>query len=357
MSYFDVRVREPLFQKIDGGKLKKTPTTPKEARQVAKIAEDWVPPGVFPFFRLPRELRDTIYKYALGTEARVFRADNLLLLATCQTSRKYGLRVVNEQKEIDAVNGEGSEEEEDEEDTDERDQEWGWYEGGYLGEMWKEYEWYEGRYDMWYMGLNSAVPEGLPNWLRSNKQLCSEALLCFGATRTFVIIDYYDYTNYTKAHSNPPDMAGLTNSLVMNRNVIRHIAIRREVDQLMDDDPKFLVLLQGLQVENLTMDLEWSHRLDYESDDEDSLEDCIEEWDTLDVGYWEGRLQKLKITIPTRREYGDEAFHTKTFDLAERLATRLFGPGAKVVWGPYVYDKRQGSIGLYKRYLTVEKAA
>jgi hypothetical protein len=63
--------------------------------------------------------------------------------------------------------------------------------------------------------------KGVPTWILGNKQLCSEALSVFGKTRIFIPFgfQYYDPTN----DPSPPPRV-IFNSLVVNLNVINHVA-------------------------------------------------------------------------------------------------------------------------------------
>ncbi|KAB2109865.1 hypothetical protein AG0111_0g1753 [Alternaria gaisen] len=132
---------------------KKASRTSRKARQTAHDAQACEPTRTSPFFLLPKELRDYIYDYAFGSEIIVFTPSGLILEA-CPKGRK-------------------SENSRPSEDITIR-----------------------------YPDTLPAYTRGLPLWLLTNKQICSEALSYFGTVRTFGEPESYGWRRYK--HDNVP---------------------------------------------------------------------------------------------------------------------------------------------------------
>ncbi|KAF2833760.1 hypothetical protein CC86DRAFT_400364 [Ophiobolus disseminans] len=150
-----------------------------------------------PFFRLPRELRDEIYKYALGSEPSIMTHGQSVVLVTRGTP--------------------------DREDAATR-------------------------------------TRSLPSWLQNSKTICSEALGVFGYTQTFAAIDFgvEQSLSRKRGYLEPRPKR---NSLVFYANVIRNIAVRkvlwRTSTSTSEIDKKFLLALSRLSVDDINLTSVW----------------------------------------------------------------------------------------------------
>jgi hypothetical protein len=189
--------------------------------------------------RLPREIRDHIYSLALGTDTLLFRHDDLTLEGV---SNIYGRLYRNAE------------------------------------------------------GL-----EGLPQWLQTNKQICSEALQIIAQTYRFEIqIQHVIYLDRLIQLPAPP------NPLVLNRDVLRHIAVQPQINHgngkdilniqrsRGDQTLYFVALLKQLQVQDLCLELKWQDLWILTSKVVNGLEAFTEEWRGNDL---DGKFRKVRVTI------------------------------------------------------------
>ncbi|KAI0583794.1 hypothetical protein TUN199_07720, partial [Pyrenophora tritici-repentis] len=136
--------------------------------------------------------------------------------------------------------------------------------------------------------------QGLPNWLRTNKQICYEALAFFGSTHVFTDEPLYEewtdeppYEEWTSSAD-----SDLTTPLVFNKDIIRNVGWSHTYFQ--PGDP-FLVLLRQLDVTVSTLHLEWFPYMGYWNTS--SIDDQIAEWAAVHLHSREGSLRKVKIDV------------------------------------------------------------
>ncbi|CAN9084988.1 unnamed protein product [Alternaria alternata] len=273
----------------------------REARQTANNAQACEPTRTFPFLLLPRELRDYIYDYAFGSEITVLTPSALILEAWPK-----GRKSENGSPDKDIATH--------------------------------------------YPYTLPAYTKGLPLWLLTNKQICSEALSYFGTVRTFASGGFSQIARYPKNFFPLTRKPNCRTPLVLNDDVIRNVTIRTKIDDYLWRDSFFLRFLDRLDTKELELRLEWSVRgLPLLEDWIKDLDACIiKSWDTEK---WGGRFGKVVITIPTGY-YGDELeVSAARFDQVEALARRLVGNVGTVIWGPFI----RGYYNIYKRSVVVDK--
>ena len=284
-----------------------------KARRAAEIAQGWNPTGTFPFARLPRELRDCIYDYAFGPLLTVFVLRGLPIQAT---------------RKVRSL-------EEDDGDID---------------------------IDIRYHDTIPAFTRGLAKWVLTNKQICSEALSYFGASRTFNAVDVHRLRQLRKERD---VLSGLTDypystPLVFNNEVLRDITITREYCQRTVIEERFMAVLNRTHVQDVSVELKWQvSRFRDSKDWEAHLDAWIAEWHNKQ---WDGNLRKVKITIPTNWHSENPVFDTVRFEEVEALARRLVGRDEVATWGDFDFRGNFPVLGLevdwcdvFTRSLVVEK--
>ncbi|KAH6865624.1 hypothetical protein BKA58DRAFT_461503, partial [Alternaria rosae] len=137
---------------------------------------------------------------------------------------------------------------------------------------------------------------GIPKWVLTNKQICSEALSYFGSSRTFNAIDINRVCEFqSECDIIPSPDDPFTTPLVFNSEVLRNITIAREYDQYMGIEDKFMAILNRAHVKDASVELEWQvSRFRDSKDWEEHLGAWIAEWH---IKQWDGNLRRVKITI------------------------------------------------------------
>jgi len=309
------QVQELLFISTGRYMDMKAKTISRKARRAAEIAQGWTPPGTFPFTRLPRELRDSIYAYTFGPLPTIFKLKGLLIQAT----RKV--------RSLEEDDGDGDDD-----------------------------------FDIRYHDTIPAFTRGLAKWVLANKQICSEALSYFDASRTFNAIDVHRLCELQKECDILRGLPGCPYStpLVFNSEVLRNIIIIRLHDQHMGIEDEFIAILNRAHVKDASMELEWQvSRFRDSKDWEAHLDAWIAEWHTKQ---WDGDLRKVKITIPTNWTSENPVFDTVRFEQVETLARRLVGQDGIATWDDFDFAGDFPLLGLevdwcdmFKRSLVVER--
>jgi hypothetical protein len=179
---------------------------------------------------------------------------------------------------------------------------------------------------------------GLAPWLRTNKQICSEALNVYGSTRTVSAMYWTDpaaVDDTTDSFRN-----GVSSLLVFNANVICKITITKIISHPREDDKKFLAFLHHCGVRDLDVETIWFLEPARWSDL--TYEDQADDWDTPEVGCWDGKVKRVKITYLTCGEKPEDSVQAMAiFAGTEALMWRLDGQGAKVILELVEFDKCQ----------------
>jgi hypothetical protein len=256
---------------------------------------------------LPRELRDYIYDYAFGSEAIIFTPPGLTLEAWPKGRKSKN--------------------------------------GGPVEDI-----------AIHYPNTLPAYTRGLPLWLLTNKQICSEALSYFGIMRTFASVDFSQIARYpTDVFPLLPDF-NCPSPLVFNDDVIRDVTIRAE--KLSSFWPKivFIRFIHCLDLKSLDLGLglecssrEYAYFKDWKKDFDAWIATC---WDT---GKWSGRFRKVIISISTDCDGDEPVVDTARFDQVEALARRLVGNVRAVIWSPFIFDYMDRGNKIYKRSIVVDR--
>ena len=308
----------------------------REARRAAEIAQGWNPTGTFPFARLPRELRDYIYEYAFGPLPTVLKTKGLIIQATHKDRPS------------------------DEHDGDDGD---------------------ASHFEIRWIRILPAFVWGIPMWVLTNKQICSEALSHFGSSHTFNAVDIHRLCRFHSECGIFPELPGdhwgcyalgqcevlpnlpdcpYSNPLVFNSEVLRNITIAREFDQYMEVEDAFMGVLNRACVKDASVELSWQvSRLRDSKGWEEDLDAWIAEWNTKQ---WDGKLRKVKITIPTNWTSKNPVLDTGRFEQVEALARRLVGQDGVATWGSFEFGRKFPFNGgsctpcyLLRRSLVVER--
>jgi hypothetical protein len=286
---------------------KKASRTARKARQTANSAQACEPTRTFPFLLLPRELRDHIYDYAFGSEVIIFTPPGLTLEAWPKGRKSEN--------------------------------------GGPVEDI-----------AIHYPNTPPAYTRGLPLWLLTNKQICSEALSYFGSVRTFASVDFSQIARY------PTDVFPLVthfncqSPLVFNDDVIRNVAIYTEKLYSLWSKIVFLRFIHCLDPKSLDLGLE----LEYSSREYAYLKDWKKDFDAWiatvwDTEKWSGRFRKVFISISTDCDGDEPVVDTARFDQVEALARRLVGNARTVTWSPFVFDHILHGKKIYKTRVVVDR--
>ncbi|KAI4954705.1 hypothetical protein J4E86_006015 [Alternaria arbusti] len=306
------RVVDRYFPNIRQHVRTKAKVIASRARRATEIAQGWKSTGTFPFGRLPRELRDCIYTYALGPLPTIFKTKGLIVQAT------HKVRLFEDDGNDD-------------------------------------------HFDIRYDDILPAFNWGIPKWVLTSKQICSEALSCFSSSRTFNAVDINRVCQFQGECDIIASLHdSFTTPLVFNSEVLRNITIVREYDQYMGIEDEFMAILNRAHVKDVTMELEWQVSRFRDSEDwEEHLDAWIAEWHTKQ---WDGSLRKVKITIPTNWTSKNPIFDTVRFEQVEALARRLVGQDGIATWGDFHYGGKFSLLGrkvasrdMFKRSLVVER--
>jgi hypothetical protein len=243
----------------------------------AKSAPYATPTGQNTLFRLPREIRDIIYEYALYTTHDVFYPEGHIM-------------------SIDLPRNKAG---------------------------------------------KSISRRGLVPWLRTNKQICSEALHIYGSTRTFSAMYWSDPAKDSFLRDIPLEKQPPSSPLVFNANVIRKIAITKFISMPREDEKKFLTFLHCRGVKDLDVEIIWFRNSGAIWSDL-TYEEQAADWDVPQAGCWDSKLKRIKTNYPTSGEKPEESEQAMAiFAGTERLARRLVGQGAEVVSELVEFDKCQ----------------
>jgi hypothetical protein len=272
-----------------------TPNAPSKKRQASITSPIQAPkrPRSTPpppnsgsaLLRLPREIRDHIYSLALGTNTLLFRHDDLTLEGV---SNIYGR-----------------------------------------------------------LHRNAAGLEGLPQWLQTNKQVCSKALQVVAQTYAFEIQcpRRHDLDRLRrKIRSLGPQLPAPPNPLVLNGDVLRHIATYPRITHdngedilniqrsRLDQTSSHVTLLRQLKVQDVCLESDWRNFWVLESKVVEGPEAFTEEWRGND---WDRKFRKVRITIEAPYESEHSALATwvpKLTEMTEECAKRLVGRNGVVTW-------------------------
>ena len=129
--------------------------------------------------------------------------------------------------------------------------------------------------------------------------------------------------------------------LILNNDVIRNVTVRLEKTNSWWIRPVFLEYLDRLNTKDyVDLELEWSTR-DYPyPPDLEGWEQHEYAWNPThwDTEKWDGKFQKVIISIPTDWEGDEPDVDAARFDDVEALARRLVGDMGTVTWFPFVFD-------------------
>jgi hypothetical protein len=243
--------QEHLFQRI------KSPEDVEKARKIAadkanvakvlvaaKTAPYATPIGQNTLFRLPRELRDKIYEYALDTTSDVFYPEGHIMSIELPRNKvdKHPLR------------------------------------------------------------------RGLVAWLRTNKHICSETLHYYRSTRIFSAMYWSDPARDNgfrdvSLRDIPPENRPPPSPLMFNANVIRKIVITKFISMPREDDKKFLTFVHCREVKDLDVEVIWFGAIWSDL----AYEEQAADWDVPQAGRWDGKLKRIKINYPTSGEKPEES--------------------------------------------------
>jgi hypothetical protein len=182
---------------------------------------------------------------------------------------------------------------------------------------------------------------GLPIWMRSSKQICSEALDVIARTRTFRAKRWM----WEVARS--PAMP--LNKLVFYQDGLQNILIRprflNEFDHELGDsyairenydDPTdaFMILARRLGTANMCLELDWAinwdSRYTYRPEDDwlrGERDALTEPWDAT----WYGRFRSTKIVVANVCYPPTKELLLKMLQLAEEYAKKLVGDGGRII--------------------------
>ena len=287
---------------------KKASRTSRKARQTAHDAQACEPTRTSPFLLLPRELRDRIYDYAFGSEITIFTPPDLILEA-----RPKGRKSEKSGPDKDIA--------------------------------------------IHYPKTRPAYTRGLPLWLLTNKQICSEALSYFGSVQTFTRADLCRIPRYPKRLVLKWEYSGCQTPLVFNSDVIRNVTIRAEKNFDLWNQSAFLEFVDRLDTKELELRLECERATRYYPHLQFLWRNSLYAWiiRDLDTEKWDGRFRKVIISIPTDCDGAESVVDAARFDQMEALARRLVGNVRTVTWGPFVFDYMDRGNKVYKRSIVVDR--
>ncbi|CAI9637120.1 unnamed protein product [Alternaria burnsii] len=288
---------------------KKASRTSRKVRQTALDAQACEPTRTSPFLLLPRELRDHIYDYAFGSEVSIFTPPDLVLEAWPKGRKSEN--------------------------------------GGPVEDI-----------AIHYPNTLPAYIRGLPLWLLTNKQICSEALSYFGTVRTFASVDYSQISQSSKLFPLEWKHSDRQTPLVFNTDVIRNVTILAGKNDILWKQSAFLEFLDRLDTKELDLRLECNPATRYYTYQR-ILRNDLYAWINRDLNTdkWGGRFRKVIISIATDCDGAEPVVDTvrTRFDQGEALARRLVGNVGTVVWGPFVFDHILHGNKIYKRSIVVDR--
>jgi hypothetical protein len=208
-------------------------------------------------------------------------------------------------------------------------------------------------------------------WMRSCKQITTEALEVIASTWTFEgSSSTISKRPAEKAENDKP------NPIVFHCNVMRNIAVRENLNTNSVDNKTVRVgrhldiqepiqillgLLKHLNVQNVCLDLEWSrwwHRSD-ESDPfwhapewvDNEPEIYTEDWDD----WWDARFRKVKIVINLSMDPSGGGAGADLVGVAESCAKRLVGQDNKTSFQNSSFKTRNPAGTIWRKNVTVER--
>jgi hypothetical protein len=199
-----------------------------------------------------------------------------------------------------------------------------------------------------YEALFDRTHTGLPLWLKSCKQICSEVLAVFGLTRKFFA---WRYVSRWKEYGHWPRPRAMHNPLVFNARVVRNLLTPGEMQHTHHGvgvaTREFLRKLKLLQVHDICLETSWFRT-------RQALE-----WDVSEAAqygkwsdFWNGRCWKVQITVLVLW-YAEEALR-EISGVAEKCAGRLVGVDAGEARWEDLEDIMLGAA-MYKRRRVVVK--
>ncbi|KAF1849766.1 uncharacterized protein K460DRAFT_399878 [Cucurbitaria berberidis CBS 394.84] len=212
-----------------------------------------------------------------------------------------------------------------------------------------------------YDGLTLLATAGFPNtaevdtnglspWIRTNKQMCAEAIEVFGRLRTFMAIEY-EGRNLRFDHW-PRRQRAILNPLVINQIVIKNITVARGFSQLPGGSRAtgvLLRLLRSWQSNDLCLETKWMRQPLDPGWKNNGESDVFEEWNS----FWNGRFRSVKIYIHYVTSTRNAA-KQKMLELAEACARRLVG-GDQGAVKKHLGTYDQSEIQYQKQCVTVER--
>ncbi|KAH7094557.1 hypothetical protein FB567DRAFT_585924 [Paraphoma chrysanthemicola] len=207
------------------------------------------------------------------------------------------------------------------------------------------------------LNMDSSV-HGLPRWLSTCKQICTDGIDAFLRTRYFMYGGYYgDWYGDTTYSFRDTKSVQVTqpvqhwNPLIFRSGSLINVAI-------CDDtvNRQFLSLIQECSAPKICLELVWdtSHFVDRILLVPESLCDIITRFDCLDDD-WNDSCRKVKITLILSIK-GSESLE-KIKVIAEKCGSRLLGPGSdedKLVWIDETKCEDKASFKL-RRSLVMER--
>jgi hypothetical protein len=188
---------------------------------------------------------------------------------------------------------------------------------------------------------NQSMVRGLPIWMRSSKQICSEALDVIARTRTFRTERWM----WKVARS--PAMP--LNKLVFYQGGLQNILIRPRFFIEFDHEPgdsyalredyfdpteAFMILARRLGTANMCLELDWAinwdSRYTYRPEDDwlrGERDALTEPWDAT----WYGRFRSTKIVVANVCYPPTKELLLKMLQLAGEYAKKLVGDGGRII--------------------------
>jgi hypothetical protein len=175
-------------------------------------SEGIVSSAASPLLRLPQEIRNRIYDYALGSKAIKIKHEHLLVKDARRKTYDHGILEVIISPGLPDLND------------------------------------------------KSAQIIGLPSCLKSNEQICSEALELLGATRTFTASKYKNLGIVSpQLHWSLP--FDCPNTLVFNSSVIQNIPISKGLS-VIRPQRQFLMVPKEMKAKDLYLHIVWNLSFD-----------------------------------------------------------------------------------------------
>jgi hypothetical protein len=246
-------------------------------------SEGIVSSAASPLPRLPQEIRKHIYDYALGSKAIKIKHEHLLVKDARRKTYDHGILEVIISTGLPDLND------------------------------------------------KSTKIVGLPSWLKSNKQICSEALELLGATWTFTASKYKNLSTVSPELHWPLPF-DCPNTLVFNSSVIQNISISKRLS-IIRPERQFLMVLKEMKAKDLYLYMVWDLSLDLARWIR-KVDLWVSEWSTGDTKgdapYWNGKLRRVKKVVTSNTA---PIHKLDTLNAADALLLRLVGRTHSLEWG------------------------